>query len=67
MIDFIKKMGWYVTCKFCKQEKYKHPNCGCLYNQYLLIQHKTNLLLINLFTKINVVVILVPNMITYIL
>lgn len=45
-------MGWYVQCKFCKQEeKYKHPNCGCLYNQYLLLQHKIkNKLMINQFT-----------------
>lgn len=34
-------MGWYVTCKNCGQEeKYKHPNCGCLYNSYILLLGK---------------------------
>jgi len=34
-------MGWYVTCKNCgQQEKYKHPDCGCLYNNYILLLGK---------------------------
>lgn len=34
-------MGWYVTCEHCKlEEKYKHPDCDCRYNQYIILMAK---------------------------
>ena len=34
-------MGWYVQCEFCKrEEKYRHPDCDCRLNQYVLLQDK---------------------------